>query len=111
MQGSGLNPNYVLAAIVATVVASLAAMGSVFITGGPTDTVLTRIGLVTAFVVPTITALIAMLMSGIQHQQVNRIGADLQTHKEELAGTEERVSAIEQVLPANGAPAAPAAQK
>lgn len=110
-QSSGLNPNLVLGAIVVTVVASLGAMGAVFIAGGGPDTVLVRIGLVTAFVIPTITALTALLMNGLQHQQVNRIGAELLTHKEEQLVTEQRVAAIEQAMPANGSDAPPATVK
>lgn len=111
MNTPGLNPNLVLAAIVVTVVGSLGTMAAVFLAGGSADTIAGRVGLVTAFVVPTITALVALLVSGMQRQQVTQVAADLQTHREELAGTEERVTAIEQALPPDAPALPPAAQK
>ena len=100
-----LNPNLVLAAMVIVALAVCGLLALVFSQGGPLESQLTRAGIVTAFAVPQMTALLALLRSDRTQGDVAKVAARVFDHGQQLAAARTRIHGLEVQADAADSPA------
>ena len=92
---NGLNPNYVLGAIVAVVLAALGAILFVLSNHEPEATQTVQVGLLTAVVVPVVTSLFALFNSARARDSANGAHQALGDTNDELEAAQARIAFLE----------------
>jgi len=92
---SGLNPNFVLAGVVAVIALAGGALVAIFLAGGTETAELARAGLIAAMVAPTVTSLLALLAGNRAHEQVATVAEKVNGHDAALATAQARIAELE----------------
>lgn len=93
---SGLNPNFVLAGVVAVLALAGGAVVAIFLAGGTETAQLARAGLIVAMVAPTVTGLMALLAGNRAHQQATGLAKRLNGHAAVIGEQQAQLTALEQ---------------
>jgi hypothetical protein len=102
-----LNPNFVLAAIVALALAAIVAVLYVLGQHGTASDQVVQVGLVTAIAVPVLTSLFALFNSARAASTVNGVTQAVSDHGGELEAAQARIAFLEQRLGVQAPPQPP----
>jgi hypothetical protein len=92
---SGLNPNFVLVAIVVVTLSALAAVLFLVGRGGSTSELTLEVGLITAISVPVVTSLFALFNSALTRNSVNGLNDSVNSQSDELEAAQARIAYLE----------------